>query len=417
MSSSTGDAGEASSSRSALLTPGPIVRLPEDALAVEWWLARRAIDGAGPDDGGVPFAEDGVLALWPTRRYETDRWTFGLEFEFAVADASWVAHELHAIGLTASSDPVPYHTERASGLWSVEHDRSVTSVYSCDRGGSSVIVGGEVVSPPLTDTTDCWRQVAVVLDVLKRCGAEVNRSCGLHVHIGAEALRDPSSPPYAPDDSTLRATPESARPGWVTGGGGFAVRKDLLPTLSRLAMLTSVCFEDLVFRLASAEGGAHRGRAFFYRHCRPLERELRSTYERLEDLTDDLGLEGSTRRAALNLTNVGDPGKDTVEFRQCNGTLDGRVVQAFVRLCTALVGAARWTPDAVRVVPEALGTHYDGHRAPGSGESHRATDPTSLWRFLSAAFAEGLPAEAAASLLWLFRRGSWQPSLLALGSA
>ena len=374
-----------------------MVRFPEDTLAVEWWLARRAIEG----DGGVPFAEDGVLALWPERRAETDRWTFGLEFEFAVADAGWVAHELHALGLTASPETVPYHSERPAGSWSVEHDRSVTSVFTCDQGGSPVIVGGEVVSPPLRDTAECWRQVAQVLDVLKRCGAEVNRTCGLHVHIGAEALRDPAVP--ATSDPRLRAAHEPER--------------DVLPALSRLAMVASVCFEDLVFRMASAEGGAHRGRAFFYRHCRPLERELRPIYDTLADLTGDLGLEGSTRRAALNLTNVGDPRKDTVEFRQCNGTLDGRVVQAFVRLCAALVGAARWTPGAARLAPEPLGTHHDSHRAVVTDELHQQNDASALWRFLEAAFPNGLPAESAASLLWLFRRGSWQPSLGSLAAS
>ena len=61
MSSSggTADAGEASSSTAALISSGPSVKLPEDALAVEWWLARRAIEG----DGGVPFVEDGSHAV------------------------------------------------------------------------------------------------------------------------------------------------------------------------------------------------------------------------------------------------------------------------------------------------------------------------------------------------------------------
>jgi hypothetical protein len=409
MSSSGGaaEAGEASSSSSrarAAQVPevagaGPLVRLPEDALAVEWWLARRAIEG----DGGVPYATDGVLALWPERVGETSRWTFGLEFEFAVADASWVAAELHALGLVPSPEPVPYHSERQPGFWSVEHDRTVTSVFTSDTGGAPVIVGGEVVSPPLRDTPEAWRQVASVLEVLQRCGAEINRSCGLHVHIGADALRDASVAPAPESDPSLRAAHEPARA--------------LLPALSRLAVLASVCFEDLVFRMASAEGGKHRGQAFFYRHSRPLERTLRPSYESLSELTGDLGLEGAARRAALNLTNVGDPRKDTVEFRQSNGTLDGRVVQAFVRLCAALVGAARWQPQAAHMAPEPLGTHHASHREPGTGALHRANDPASLWRFLEAVFPDGVPGEAAASLLWLFRRGAWQPSLAALAAA
>jgi len=379
-------------------TQGPVVRLPEDSLEVEWWLARRGIEG----DGGVPYARDGVLALWPERRAETDNWTFGLEFEFAVADATWVAHELHALGLCATAEPIPYHGERPDGFWSVEHDRSVTSVFTSDDGAPPVIVGGEVVSPPLRDTREAWAQVAAVLNVLKRCGAEVNRSCGLHVHIGADALREGgaalepllSVPSLAPLAPLALVTPTT-----------------LVPALSRLAMLASVCFEDLVFRLASAESGVHRGQAFFYRHSRPLERVLRQSYESLEELTGDLGLEGSARRAALNLTNVGDPRKDTVEFRQSNGTLDGRVVQAFTRLCAAMVGAARWQPDAAKMAPEPLGMHHS------TAATQDTADPDSLWRFLAAVFPDGVPAEAAASLLWLFRRGAWQPSLSTLASA
>jgi hypothetical protein len=413
MSSSggTAEAGEASSSsvRSGVAQlpevtgAGPIVRLPEDSLAVEWWLARRALEDARLGDGGVPYATDGVLALWPERRAETDTWTFGLEFEFAAADAGWVASELHQLGLCASAEPVPYHSERPAGFWSVEHDRTVTSVFTSDNGEAPVIVGGEVVSPPLRDTAAAWQQVATVLDVLARCGAQVNRTCGLHVHIGADALHDPAAATHAKPDPALRAAHEPAR--------------DLLPALSRLAMLASVCFEDLVFRLASAEGGRHRGQAFFYRHCRPLEGALATSYETLTALTDALGLDGASRRAALNLTNVGDPLKDTVEFRQCNGTLDGRVVQAFVRLAVALVGAARWEPAAAHLSAEPLGTHLATRASTADAEATENFDPAPLWRFLAAAFPNGLPAEAAASLLWLFRRGTWQPSLSALASA
>ena len=397
------EAGEASSSLaraglSEIASAGPVVRLPEDSLAVEWWLARRAIEA----DGGVSYAAEGVLALWPEHRAVTDTWTFGLEFEFAVADASWVAAELHARGLCDSAEPVPYHSERQPGFWSVEHDRSVTSVFSADDGSAPIIVGGEVVSPPLRDTREAWQQVATVLEVLRLCGAEVNRTCGLHVHIGAEALRDPQAPVHDGGDPALRSAHEPDR--------------DLLPAMSRLAMLSSVCFEDLVFRMASAEGGRHRGQAFFYRHCRPLERPLQSKYETLADLAGALGLEGSSRRAALNLTNVGDPQKDTVEFRQCNGTLDGRVVQAFVRLCAALVGAARWYPEAALLPPEPLGTQFSNDKQAG-GLAESDSDPAPLWRLLSAVCPSGMPGEAAASLLWLYRRGAWQPSLTALASA
>lgn len=394
----------------------PLVRLPEDALAVEWWLARRAIEAGGE----MPYADDGVLALWPEHVGETGRWTFGLEFEFAAADAQWVASELYARGLAAAAETAEYHTDRIRGFWTVEQDRTVTSVFESGDGSPPIVVGGEVVSPPLRDTPETWRQVAVVLEVLRACGAEVNQSCGLHVHIGVDAFREPLRH-HDGGDPALRSPHEPER--------------DAMPALSRLAVLASVCFEDLIFRLASAEGGRHRGRAFFYRHCRPLQRPLQERYETLSQLTEDLGTEGVARRAALNLTNVGDPIKDTVEFRQCNGTLDPRIVQAFCRLCAALVGAARWQPEVVALTPEPLGSHWTRQTASRSRFGDQPTgswadastralasaatderDQISLWRFLGAAFPHGLPAEAAASLLWLFRRGTWQPSLAALAA-
>lgn len=59
----------------------------------------------------------------------------------------------------------------------------------------------------------------------------------------------------------------------------------------------------------------------------------------------------------MNLTDVGSRDKDIIEFRQSNGTLDRRVVQAFVSACAALIGGARWSPEAVLVSPEPLGYH------------------------------------------------------------
>ena len=376
-----------------LTSSGPVVQLPQDRIAVEWWLARRAVEG----DGDMPYATDGVLALWPERRAETSRWTFGIEIEFAVADAHWVASELHARGLTASAEPAEYHGARSDGKWTVEQDRSVTSIFSEGDNAASYVVGGEVVSPPLRDTPETWRQLATVLEVLRACGAEVNRSCGLHVHIGSDALLEPPA----------RMLPEVER------------QRVMLPALSRLAMLASNCFEDLVFRMASAEGGQHRGQAFFYRHSRPLERPLRRAYGSVVELAEALGKEGAARRAALNLTNVGDPQKDTVEFRQCNGTLDGRIVQAFCRLCVALVGAARWHPAAARREPQPLGWGWRQGGSAGVGRPGESAtdDPAPLWRFLAAACPDGLPVESAASLLWLYRRGTWQPSLATLASA
>lgn len=375
------EASDASSSRGmapAIAAPVGWAFLPDDAATVT-----RRLES---DLQQAPQASTGrVFDLWPLRSSETATWTFGLEFEFACADAGWVAAELFTRGLVASAESVAYHTPRAAGMWSVEHDSSVTTVFhtgDATEATPSIAVGGEVVSPPLRDCPETWAQVAAVLDVLRRCGAEVNGQTGFHVHFGAQALRDASDDPASAQQALQRF-----------------VRR-----LTRLAVLANACFEDVLFRMASAEGGRHRGRPFFYRHSRPLEQALGRDYESVDALAQSLGKPGAARRAALNLTNIGSADKDTVEFRQSNGTLDPHIVQAFVRVCALLVGAARWVPEAVRVDPEPLGTHHGDAEAVLTGDK-------ALWRMLAAACPDGLPMDAASSLLWLFRRGSWQPGL------
>lgn len=387
MGESSGGEGAADASSSggraarAVMAPAAWAILPDDAGMV-----RDALDRA--PDAPTQSEPRRVFDLWPMRSDETAAWTFGLEFEFASADAAWVAAELHARGLVASPEPVEYHAPRLPGMWSVEHDSTVTTVFA--DVGAAIAIGGEVVSPPMVDSVEAWQQVAAVLEVLRACGAEVTGQCGFHVHFGAQALRDAS------DDGT---TDHEAAQRFVR-------------RVTRLAVLANACFEDVLFRMASAEGGRHRGRPFFYRHSRPLERPLGRHYASVEDLAQSLGKPGAPRRAALNLTNVGSTDKDTVEFRQCNGTLDVRVVQGFVRLCALLVGAARWVPEAVQAPPQPLGSHLaaerDGMAVPTEG---------ALWRMLAVTNPEGMPREAASSLLWLFRRGSWQPGLADLAGA
>ena len=380
------EASDASSSRvmaTAVGSPTEWAFLPDDAVMI----ARR-VDSDG--FGSWNDAPSRVLDFWPQRSKETAEWTFGVEFEFAYADAGWVAAELFARGLISSPEPVAYHAPRAAGMWSVEHDSTVTTVFHGGQGADSVpsvAVGGEVVSPPLRDCPETWAQISKVLAVLRECGAEVNGQTGLHVHFGAQALRD---------STDVSATEHEAPQRFVR-------------RVTRLAVLANACFEDVLFRMASAEGGRHRGRPFFYRHSRPLEQPLGRHYDTIDELAQSLGKPGAARRAALNLTNIGSSDKDTVEFRQSNGTLDVRVVRAFVQLCALLVGAARWVPEAVRVDPQPLGFHHAERDDAGA-----YADDTAFWRMLTAICPDGLPAEAAANLLWLFRRGSWQPGLAGL---
>lgn len=96
--------------------------------------------------------------------------TFGVEIEcFNVRYADFTS-EMVREGLMADEG---MRRESMATAWKITRDGSIT-------GSNSA----EIVSPVLTGF-DGMRQLRKACGVLRRIGAQVNRSCGLHVHIGA----------------------------------------------------------------------------------------------------------------------------------------------------------------------------------------------------------------------------------------
>ena len=105
--------------------------------------------------------------------------TFGVELECIPGvrsnDIETIADALSNAGISTRAESYNHTTQRH---WKVTTDASIVS----DLGGF------EIVSPVLRGG-DGIRQLERVLDVLNRRGVKVNRTCGLHVHIGATQLQ------------------------------------------------------------------------------------------------------------------------------------------------------------------------------------------------------------------------------------
>lgn len=99
--------------------------------------------------------------------------TFGIEIEAFNADRYAVAASLVRAGINAE---VQYYNHATSEAWKIVTDGSI-------QGNN----GFEVVSPILQGE-EGLRQVRVVMQTLENLGAKVNKSCGLHVHFGANDL-------------------------------------------------------------------------------------------------------------------------------------------------------------------------------------------------------------------------------------
>lgn len=111
-------------------------------------------------------------------RIQTDRAgkTIGVEIELFVND-------LNALVIALAEKGVRAHVERynhatPSGYWKIVTDGSLDDELSSRTRGMS---GYELVSPPL-DTPTMAFQLHLVCQALKVAGAEVNKSCGFHVH-------------------------------------------------------------------------------------------------------------------------------------------------------------------------------------------------------------------------------------------
>ena len=99
--------------------------------------------------------------------------TFGIEIEAFGLTMQQAAAVIQAAGVPCN----PRRYDHVTGTtWKVVSDGSI----NCLDGS-----GFEVVSPILRGANGL-AQVRLVMDALKAAGAKVNKSCGLHVHVGAE---------------------------------------------------------------------------------------------------------------------------------------------------------------------------------------------------------------------------------------
>lgn len=100
--------------------------------------------------------------------------TFGVEFEVQIPNEH---RELVTVGNYHSGDTQDWLPPG----WNVQHDGSL----SANQG----FFACEIVSPVLKGE-DGLVEVVFVCDVLTEMGAKVNRSMGMHVHVGAAAIEE-----------------------------------------------------------------------------------------------------------------------------------------------------------------------------------------------------------------------------------
>lgn len=107
--------------------------------------------------------------------------TFGIEAEFIGNVATTIA-ALQAVGIRCVDNTGSYN-HQVQPTWKIVTDGSVHSTSRRGAGGR----GLELVSPVLRGAAGL-AEIKKALDAVRESGGVVNRTCGLHVHVGMDGL-------------------------------------------------------------------------------------------------------------------------------------------------------------------------------------------------------------------------------------
>jgi len=214
---------------------------------------------------------------------------FGIEIEAYNVDMYTLRAALNAAGIVCDIENYNHQTRPH---WKIVSDMSI-------RGNQAF----ELVSPILQGDNGLM-QVEIVCEVLKRLDAKVNTSCGMHVHIDARDID-------------------------VNG----------LKRVSKMWVKYESCFDSIVT--------ASRGNNDYAKGLRCKFASLDEAFVKIDAAQTRAGIAyamngdgyGSTSRYhKLNFESMQRHG--TIEFRQHQGTVDGKKITSWVKLVGGFVETA-----------------------------------------------------------------------------
>jgi hypothetical protein len=233
-----------------------------------------------------------------------DSLSFGVEIEFilpAGQTRSSIARLITDAGVTCHAE---MYGHSVGSSWKVVTDASL---------GSS---GAEIVSPPLRGP-EGFRQLQIVGQVLTAARCKVNRSCGLHVHVGVAN----EAPVFFKNLVKLYASSEQAIDKVVSPSRRLSNNVFCRTVrVSNAALEAATTVDHIVSAIGQSSGRAN------YR--------------------------GAGRYCKLNLQSYYMHG--TVEFRQHQGTVEAAKMENWVKLCLRMVMTARKEAKTATTVVELL---------------------------------------------------------------
>lgn len=195
--------------------------------------------------------------------------------------------------------------------------------------------GAELVSPILKDDEQCWEDVFAMCEQMKKFPGDkgdkvvADEKCGLHIHFDADCLmQDPNKM-----KNFLRLYAESEELLYkMCNDKGDSLRKGAI-------------YRDLKGVLRTVTAIWRKGMAVptGKKILKKIEDgTLKVSYKKfgkMKMLISKYKLD-ERRYAGLNLSNIGNSQKNTIEFRMANGTLEPEIIKQNVFLYASLINTA-----------------------------------------------------------------------------
>ena len=212
--------------------------------------------------------------------------------------------------------------------------------------------GAELVSPILRDTEQDWKDVSLMCEQIKKYpgnkGNEVvaDSKCGLHIHFDAECLaKDPNKM-----KNFLRLYAESEELIYkMCNDKNNPIRKGAINKDFKGIHVISAMWRNGM--------AAPTGKKIMKKIENGTLKVSYKKFGKLRMLASKYKLD-ERRYAGLNLTNIGNSKKNTIEFRMANGTLDPEVIKQNVFLYASLINTAIKITDNPELYKENLSEFY-----------------------------------------------------------
>lgn len=212
--------------------------------------------------------------------------------------------------------------------------------------------GAELVSPILQDSEQDWKNISDICEHMKKYpgqkGNEVvtDSKCGLHIHFDAECLR--CDPNRMRNFLRLYAEAEELL---------YKMCNDKNDPIRKGAINKDFKGIHIVSALWRNGMAAPTGKKIFKQIQDGTLKVSYQNFGKLKTFAGKYKLD-ERRYAGLNLTNIGNRKKNTIEFRMANGTLNPEIIKQNVFLYASLMNTAIQITENPTIYQEQLETFY-----------------------------------------------------------